>query len=130
MSADLPRHARPPLPTPYAAAESEMERTIAAVWQGTLGFERVGIDDNFFELGGDSFLAVRMATELKQALAMDIPVAKLYQGLTIRTLAALLAEGGGGAEERLAAQLHERKESMDRRKEFQERRRSAKRERS
>ena len=51
---------------------------------------------------------------------MDIPVAKLYQGLTIRTLAALLAEGDGGAEERLAAQLHERKESMDRRKEFQQ----------
>ncbi|HEV7516875.1 MAG TPA: hypothetical protein VGR07_11295, partial [Thermoanaerobaculia bacterium] len=64
--------------------------------------------------------------ELKQALAREIPVAKLYQGLTIRALAALLAEGEG-EEERLAAQLALRQESMGRRKEFQERRRSARR---
>jgi acyl carrier protein len=120
------QHARPALETPYTAPESELERSIAAVWQRTLGFERVGVHDNFFELGGDSFIAVRMASELKQALAREIPVAKLYQGLTIRALAALLAEGEG-EEERLAAQLALRKESMGRRKEFQERRRSARR---
>jgi phthiocerol/phenolphthiocerol synthesis type-I polyketide synthase E len=122
------QHSRPPLAVPYAGPETELERAIAAVWQRTLGFDRVGVDDNFFELGGDSFIAVRMASELKAALAMDIPVAKLYQGLTVRALAALLASGES-AEERLAAQLALRKESMDRRKEFQERRRSAKRER-
>ncbi len=120
------RHARPPLPTPYVAPETELEAAIAEVWQRTFGFEQVGVHDNFFEIGGDSFLAVRMASELKQALAMEIPVAKLYQGLTIRALAQLLAPAES-AEERLAQHLAERRETMSRRREFLESRRAGKR---
>jgi phthiocerol/phenolphthiocerol synthesis type-I polyketide synthase E len=119
-------HARPVLPTPYVAPETELEQAIAEVWRRTLGFAQLGVNDNFFEIGGDSFLAVRLASELKQALAMEIPVAKLYQGLTIRALAALLAPVES-PEERLAHHLAERRETMGRRKEFLESRRSGKR---
>jgi phthiocerol/phenolphthiocerol synthesis type-I polyketide synthase E len=114
-----------PLQTPYVAPESEMEQRIAGVWQRTLGFEQIGVHDNFFELGGDSFVAIQVVTRLKEDLGIELPVARLYQGLTIRALAGLLEDEGEAAEQR-AAQLEERRESMGRRREFLERRRSMK----
>jgi len=36
----------------YVAPQSELELTLANIWQEVLNVERVGLDDNFFELGG------------------------------------------------------------------------------
>jgi acyl transferase domain-containing protein len=121
-------HPRPRLETPYVAPEGDLEATLAGVWRRVLGFAEVGVHDNFFELGGDSFIAIRMAAELRGALRLEIPVARLYQALTIRALARLL-ESERGEEERRAAQLAERKEQMSRRKEFQQGRRADRRSR-
>jgi acyl transferase domain-containing protein/NADP-dependent 3-hydroxy acid dehydrogenase YdfG/acyl carrier protein len=107
-----------PLETPYTAPETEIERRIAEVWQQTLGFASIGVHDNFFELGGDSFIAIQVVARLNAALGVELPVAKLYQGLTIRTLAALLAQDESAAAAHLTAQLAERRESMGRRKEL------------
>jgi acyl transferase domain-containing protein len=120
------RHPRPALATPYAAPESDLERRIAEVWKRTLGFEQIGVHDNFFELGGDSFVAVQVASRLQSELGVEMAVAKLYQGLTIRTLAGLLARDEDTASEQRAEVLESRRESMGRRREFLERRRSAK----
>jgi phthiocerol/phenolphthiocerol synthesis type-I polyketide synthase E len=121
------RHSRPQhLQTAYAAPESDLERRIAAVWQELLGFADIGVDDNFFELGGDSFIAVRVAAKLREALGTDLPVAELYQRLTVRSLAELLGRDAGEATAELAAHLDERRESMDRRKEMLRRRRERK----
>ncbi|NET37230.1 MAG: amino acid adenylation domain-containing protein [Cyanothece sp. SIO1E1] len=38
----------------YVAPRTDMERTIATVWQETLRLEQVGMQDNFFDLGGHS----------------------------------------------------------------------------
>jgi acyl transferase domain-containing protein/acyl carrier protein len=119
------RHPRPPLATPYAAPESDLESRIAAVWQRTLGFERIGVHDNFFELGGDSFVAVQVVSRLQDELGIQLAVARLYLGLTVRSLAALLAQDEAAASGEHAALLEERRESMGRRREFLERRRSA-----
>ena len=107
-----------PLETPYTAPETEIERRIAEVWQRTLGFASIGVHDNFFELGGDSFIAIQVVARLNAELGVELPVAKLYQGLTIRTLAALLAQDESAAAAHLTAQLAERRQSMDRRKEL------------
>jgi acyl carrier protein len=120
------RHQRPELVTPFAAPESDMEQRIAEVWQDFLGLEGIGIHDNFFDLGGDSFVAVQVATRLKEVLETDLPVARLYQHLTVRSLAESLAQSTAEAAEEKASHLAERRESMDRRKRFQERRRARK----
>ncbi len=120
------RHPRPELQTPYAAPDSDLERRIAEVWQDFLGFEPIGVDDNFFELGGDSFIAVRVAARLREVLAVELPVAQLYQRLTVRSLAELLAQDAGEADAERAAHLAERRESMDRRQEMLKRRRTRK----
>jgi len=113
-----------PLDTPYVAPESDLEKRIAEVWQRTLGFASIGVHDNFFELGGDSFVAIQVVSRLNAELGVELPVAKLYQGLTVRTLAALLAQDEAAATAGWAAQLEERRQSMSRRKELLERRRS------
>jgi acyl transferase domain-containing protein/acyl carrier protein len=119
-------HPRPPLATPYAAPGSDLEPRIAEVWKRALGFEAIGVHDNFFELGGDSFVAVQVAALLQSELGVELAVAKLYQGLTVRALAALLAQDEGAASGQRAVVLEERRESMGRRREFLERRRSSK----
>ena len=126
-AAPAARHPRPALATPYAAPESDLERRIAEVWKRTLGFEEIGVHDNFFELGGDSLTAVQVVSRLQDELRVELPVAKLYQGLTVRALAGLLAKDGDEAAGERAAHLEERRESMSRRQEFLERRRRSSR---
>lgn len=118
------RHERPPLPTPYIAPETEMEQRIAAVWQAVLGFEQIGVEDNFFDLGGDSLVAIQVAGRLKEALKMEFPVAKLYQAVTIRSLAQLLGESEDEEQQRRAADQAQRNQAAARRLQYIEHRKS------
>jgi acyl transferase domain-containing protein/acyl carrier protein len=122
MGAEL--HPRPQLATLYVAPETDMERSIAAVWQEVLGFELIGVEDNFFELGGDSLIAIQVTSRLKQQLNLDFPVAKLYQGVTVRSLSQLLSQSGDEEQERRAVGQAEREQATSRRREYIERRRS------
>ena len=118
------RHERPPLPNPYIAPETEMEQRIAAVWQQVLGFEEIGVEDNFFDLGGDSLVAIQVAARLKDALNMDFPVAKLYQALTVRSLAQVLTESEDEEQQRRAAEQAQRNQAATRRLQYIEHRKS------
>ncbi len=117
-------HARPDLDTEYRAPSSETEDTLAGLWQNAFGIDRVGVDDNFFELEGTSLIALQVATHLRAALKVDLPVAALFESPTIAELAsridrlrqeeaelaeadALLAEIEGLSDEEAAALLAE-----------------------
>ena len=123
-SADA-RHPRPNLQNAFVAPRNEAETIICALWQESLGMERIGIDDNFFELGGHSLLAVTVMTRVNAALQADIPVAKLYEGLTVRFLAGLVAspEEGDAAPAADDDLAERRKDKARRQKEHQMRRR-------
>jgi acyl transferase domain-containing protein len=112
------RHARPNLLTPYVAPTTDLERTLAEVWQATLGIEKVGIDDNFFDFGGDSLIAVKTITRLEKTLQRKVPAANLYQTPSIRALAALLAEDEAESAQQRAEQLDERRETLSRRNQY------------
>ncbi|WP_025028904.1 condensation domain-containing protein [Caldalkalibacillus mannanilyticus] len=51
----------------YVSPRTEVEKTMATVWQSVLGVERVGLIDHFFELGGDSIKSIQVASRLYQA---------------------------------------------------------------
>ncbi len=68
----------------YKAPETEVEKTLAAIWQDVLdlkgrGVEKVGTQDNFFELGGHSLLATRVLSKLRAELEKDIRLVKLFE---------------------------------------------------
>jgi acyl carrier protein len=72
------------------APQTELEQRIAAIWREEFLCERVGTEDNFFDLGGHSLLMVRVHQRLQEALAIELPIVKLFQYPTIRALALYL----------------------------------------
>jgi amino acid adenylation domain-containing protein len=104
-----PAGARPDLGRQYAAPESPVEETLAAVWQDVLGVDRVGIDDDFFDLGGHSLLALTMLARVHDSLGVLLALRQVFDGPTIRELAQkvateLLAEASGGELAQLLAE--------------------------
>ena len=71
----------------YEAPQGEIEQAIAAAWQELLGIERVGRHDHFFELGGHSLMAVRLASHLRRALGIELPLRQLFAHPVLADLA-------------------------------------------
>ena len=78
---------------PLTPPRTELERTLAALWQDVLGLPNVGRDDNFFDLGGHSLLLIRLQGQLRAALGREVPVADLFRFTTVRALAEHLEPG-------------------------------------
>ena len=75
----------------YVAPQTELEQTIARVWQEVLQLDKVGVHDNFFDLGGHSLLITQVHSKLSEALQLkDLPLVKLFQYTTISALAKYL----------------------------------------
>jgi amino acid adenylation domain-containing protein len=88
-----PEGLRQELDETYVAPRTELERTIAAIWQDVLRIDKAGVDDNFFDLGGHSLLLVQVQSKLNSTLHRDIPVVDLFKHSTISTLSRHLSEG-------------------------------------
>ncbi|MEH2406856.1 non-ribosomal peptide synthetase [Nostoc sp.] len=74
------------------APETELEQTIAIIWQEVLHVEKVGIHHNFFDLGGHSLLMVQIHSKLYQTLNKDISIVEMFQYPTISALAKHLSQ--------------------------------------
>ena len=87
--ADVPetRRSGPVFGTRYAAPGSELERSLAEVWQRVLQVEEIGIDDNFFDLGGTSLQGLQIAREIKSRLDVELSPVALFEAPTVRALA-------------------------------------------
>ena len=104
----------------YIAPETDLEQTIAAIWQQAFDVERVSIHSNFFDLGGNSLMLARVHTKLRAALQRDIKIVDLFKHSTIHSLAKYLGET-----ETTAALPDSGREQADLRKKLMKRRRSA-----
>ncbi|MEP1076598.1 amino acid adenylation domain-containing protein [Leptolyngbya sp. PL-A3] len=69
---------------------SSTESTLANIWQDLLRLKQVSIYDNFFELGGHSLLATQMASRIRDAFSVDIPLRRIFEAPTIAQLAHIL----------------------------------------
>jgi amino acid adenylation domain-containing protein/non-ribosomal peptide synthase protein (TIGR01720 family) len=76
----------------YVPPQTEMERTIADVWEKMFSLERVGIEENLFDLGGHSLLLVRMHEKLRAVLKIEFPVVALFEHPTVCSLARHLTQ--------------------------------------
>ncbi|MBW4569114.1 MAG: amino acid adenylation domain-containing protein [Tolypothrix carrinoi HA7290-LM1] len=82
-----PDTVRPELEVVYQPPQTEVEKTIADIWQKLLQVEEVGIHDNFFELGGHSLFLVQVHGKLREILKKDLSVLDLFRYPTINSLA-------------------------------------------
>ncbi|MEK7990944.1 MAG: thioesterase domain-containing protein, partial [Thiotrichaceae bacterium] len=71
-------------------ARDEMEKSLVEIWQEILNVKPIGITDNFFELGGHSLLAIRVVSKIQQQFGQNLPLATLFEGGTIESLADIL----------------------------------------
>ena len=78
----------------YAAPEGELESALARIWSELLQVERVGRHDHFFDLGGHSLLAMRMVSQVRQQLGLDLPLGELFALGELAAVAQALATGG------------------------------------
>jgi len=79
----------------YVAPQSQVEQTIATVWQEVLEIEKVGVNNNFFEIGGNSLLITKIYSKLRIVLPNEIEcisLADLFKYPTIWTLAQHLSQ--------------------------------------
>jgi SAM-dependent methyltransferase/acyl carrier protein len=88
--ADAARHPRPNLSVPYEEPTTDTERRLAEIWSAQLGVDPVGIHDRFLDLGGHSLLAVQVASEIRDAFQIELPVLQLFQAPTVAQLAAII----------------------------------------
>lgn len=95
-SAEVERHPRPNLATPFVEPRTETERALAEIWGAQLGVASVGIHDRFFDLGGHSLLAVHVASEIRDRFQIEMPVLRLFQAPTIAELAVLVGQVQAG----------------------------------
>ncbi|WP_407885538.1 non-ribosomal peptide synthetase, partial [Scytonema sp. NUACC26] len=82
-----PDTARPELEAVYQSPQTEVEQTIADIWQEVLNVETVGIHDNFFELGGHSLLLVQVHGKLREVFKKNLSILDLFRYPTISSLA-------------------------------------------
>jgi hypothetical protein len=103
-----PGASRPALRASYAAPQTPLEQTIAAVWREFLQLDTVGVNDIFFELGGHSLMLVLVHETLQQRLKREVPVADMFRFPTVRALAQHLSGNSPAKEE---ASLNRRRAS-------------------
>jgi natural product biosynthesis luciferase-like monooxygenase protein len=80
------------LGTPFVAPTSPIECRVAAIWQQQLGVSEIGVHDRLFELGGDSLVAVQLISRVRDALRVDVPLARFLESPTIYDLAIAVVE--------------------------------------
>ncbi|MDH0732056.1 amino acid adenylation domain-containing protein [Pseudomonas sichuanensis] len=78
----------------FQAPEGELENALAQLWAELLQVERVGRHDHFFTLGGHSLLAMRMVSQVRLRLGVELTLAKLFANAELAAVAAVLANAG------------------------------------
>jgi FkbH-like protein len=86
----------------YAAPETPLQESLAALWAETLKVEAVGIHDDFFELGGQSLMAMQLAFKIQETFNVDFGLESFLRSPVLAAqaerLQELLLEEAGDAE--------------------------------
>lgn len=72
----------------YVAPKSQLERTIASIWQDVLKIEKVGLHHSFFELGGNSMLMAQAHHQIREELHLTaLSLIDMFKHPTVSSLA-------------------------------------------
>ncbi len=83
----------------FVAPRNPVEELLAGIWREVLGADRIGVHDDFFQLGGHSLLATQVASRVRRAFGIDLPLRRVFELPTPAALAGAVAEALEGAAE-------------------------------
>ena len=86
-----PSTKRPSIATEFVKPKTSKERELAKIWCDVLQLDEVGTQDNFFELGGNSIRAVKVVSQAKQVLKIDVTGAEFFDNPTIESFLKMAA---------------------------------------
>ncbi len=86
----IPNAIKPELADTYVAPRTAVEEVLVKIFAEILGIKRVGIHDNFFALGGHSLLATQLASRVRDAFKVELPLRNVFEASTIAELSKLI----------------------------------------
>jgi len=86
---------RPGLESSFVPPRTQVEQLLARIWAEVLKCDRVGIEDNFFELGGHSLKGTQVASRVREAFGIELPLRLLFKSPTIGELARVIEDRKG-----------------------------------
>jgi nonribosomal peptide synthetase DhbF len=81
-----------------AASPEDLHERVVAIWSSLLESAYIGPDDNFFDCGGNSLKLVTLHAELCREFGLELPIQRLMDNSTVRSMARLLTNSGGVAD--------------------------------
>ena len=78
------------LSSEYREPESNLEKTVAGIWQRHFSMDRIGINDRYEELGGDSLLAIKIIIDVEKELSQQLSWNVLEEADTIAKMSAAI----------------------------------------
>ncbi|MCG7549005.1 non-ribosomal peptide synthetase [Pseudoalteromonas sp. Of7M-16] len=66
------------------------QQALLVLYQQILPATQIGLEDSFFELGGHSLLAIKLISQIRQQMQLDITLPQLFKTPSIAALAAAL----------------------------------------
>ncbi|MDJ0840184.1 MAG: amino acid adenylation domain-containing protein [Acidobacteriota bacterium] len=77
------------------APETDTEQALADIWREVLGIDAVGRESHFFRLGGHSLSATRLVSQIRERLAVELPLKTVFDAPTLAAMASAVGEGVG-----------------------------------
>jgi amino acid adenylation domain-containing protein len=85
--AALPEPGRPGAGADAGLPRTPTEEVLAEIWGQVLGAERIGPASGFFDLGGHSLMATRVASRVREALGVELPLRAVFEHSTLAAMA-------------------------------------------
>lgn len=63
----------------YIKPKTNIEISLANVWEKTLNIKNIGLEDNYFELGGDSLLATQLTSLIREEFKVEMDLEIIFK---------------------------------------------------
>ncbi|WP_264530605.1 non-ribosomal peptide synthetase [Flavobacterium sp. N502540] len=77
----------------YKEPSTELEKSLAKLWEDVLGISKVGLEDNFFDIGGHSLKATKLISKVHKEFQVKLKLKDLFVHATLQSQCKLIAEG-------------------------------------
>lgn len=104
LALPMPTITRENLGEKFIAPETEIEKSLAKIWEAVFQVEAIGKEDNFFHLGGQSLLAATIISQVEERLSVRLSIKEIFNNPTVTQMASTIdsrsveADGGNKTE--------------------------------